>query len=269
MSDEKDHPEPSPGTAQDSIPENSVAQDGAAQDGAPRGRLLTHLLDEDVDLDEAFDRLLDAQQEIGVDHSVLKSVLPGDSMASGDMTLAVLLASVLSEYEDIEQLIEGLRESPADSRPLKSIEDAVAVVSEAELANPEALSKALEPLQETTRFERLFEVAKGALDELDIYELSRKSPNDLVAVLRQGGNLRTVQTSVDFLRSLNIAADTFESMDLPRPHIREYLRHLYLMRDWDEMARLVGLLEVAVAGLAETPQAVSTPPMSLEQDSEA
>ena len=253
MSDENDHPEIPP---------------GEVLDKAPRGRLLSHLLDEDVDLDEAFDRLLDAQQDHGVDRSLLKSVLPGDSLASGDKTLAEQLASVLSEYEDIEQLIEGLRENHGDAQPLKSIEDAVAVVSEAELANPEALSRALEPLQEQTRFECLFEVAKGALDELDIYELSRKSPNDLVSVLRQGGNLRTVQTSVDFLRSLNIAADTFESMDLPRPHIREYLRHLYLMRDWDEMARLIGLLEVAVAGLAETPQAVPKP-LSLQQESDS
>ena len=227
-----------------------------------RGDLLTQLLDEDVDLDKAFDRLLDAQGEGGVDRAVLKSVLPGDSLASGEMTLAVLLASVLSEYRDIEQLIEGLREDHAEARPVRAIEDAVAVVSEEELANPEQLSRVLEPLQEQTRFEHLFEVAKGALDELDIYELSRKSPNDLVTVLREGGTLRTIQSSVDFLRSLNVAANTFEAMDMPRPHIREYLRHLYLMRDWDEMARLVGLLEVAVSGLSEESQAISPPRLS-------
>lgn len=221
--------------------------------------LLNQLLDEDVDLEAAFDRLLRDPSSTADSAAVLKSELPGDCLASEGSSLAALLASVLSEYEDIEALIGGLREEAsegaADPTSPGRIEDAVAVVTEEELANPEALSKALEPLQETGRFESLFELAKRALDELDIYELSRKSPSDLVSVLRQDGNLLTVQSAVDFLRSLNSAAATFEAMDLPRPHIREYLRHLYLMQNWDEMARLVGLLEVSVSGLAEAPTA--------------
>lgn len=216
-----------------------------------RDPLLDQLLDEDVDLELAFDRLLDVQSASSEPDAVLKSRLPGDCMASDHHSLAVLLSSVLAEYEDIEALIEGLRENP-QTAPRRR-EDAVAVVSEEELSNPEALSRVLEPLQERDRFEKLFESAKGALDELDIYELSRKSPTEVVTVLREGGNLRTVQSSVDFLRSLSVAADTFETMDLPHPHIREYLRHLYLMRDWGEMSRLVGLLEVAVSGLEDIP----------------
>ena len=216
-----------------------------------RDPLLNQLLDEDVDLELAFDRLLDVQATNAEPDAVLKSRLPGDCMASDRHSLAVLLSSVLAEYEDIEALIEGLRENPDTAS--HSPQDAVAVVSEEELANPEALSRALEPLQQRDRFEKLFESAKGALDELDIYELSRKSPAEVVTVLRDGGNLRTVQASVDFLRSLSVAADTFETMDLPHPHIREYLRHLYLMRDWGEMSRLVGILEVAVSGLEDMP----------------
>ena len=50
------------------------------------------------------------------------------------------------------------------------------------------------------------------------------------------------------------AADSFEALDLPLPHIRDYLRHLYLMKDWNEMARLVRLLEAAVV---EDPRASS------------
>ena len=234
--------------------DGSELEDTAAR--MARGKLLEHLLDDETDLDEAFDRLTASagQEDGGFDDlveapedPVLKAVLPGDTMASGDMTLAVLLASVLSEYEDIERLLEGLKESEQEGEGLEA--DAVAVVSEAELADPEALSQALEPLQERDRFEQLFDTAKGALDRLDIYELSKKPTNDVVRELRSQGSLRTVQSLVDFLRSLNTAAATFEAMAMPQPHIREYLRHLYLMQDWDEMSRLVSVLEVAVSQL--------------------
>lgn len=235
----------------------AVSDETHSQETPERDPLLSQLLEEDVDLELAFDRLLDVQPAEARGDVVLQSRLPGDCLASDRHSLATLLSSVLAEYQDIEALIEGLRENEGlrdgtGSEP-QTREDAVAVVSEEELSNPEALSRALEPLQERDRFEKLFEVAKGALDELDIYELSRKSPNEVVTILRDGGNLRTVQSSVDFLRSLNSAADTFETMDLPHPHIRDYLRHLYLMRDWSEMSRLVGLLEMAVFGLHDAP----------------
>lgn len=200
----------------------------------------------DVDLESAFDRLLESGAT-GGDKAALKAVVPGDTLASGDLTLAVLLASVLTEYEDIERLLEGLREVdlPEDDPGPKG--DAVAVVSEQELADPEALSRALEPLQtERARFEFLFSKAKGALDRLDVYALSRKPSHELVGALRREGNLHTVQSLVGFLRSLNTAADSFEALDLPQPHIRDYLQHLYMMRDWNEMARLVSVLEVMV-----------------------
>ncbi|MCG8459933.1 MAG: hypothetical protein MI919_26935, partial [Holophagales bacterium] len=222
----------------------------------PRGKLLEHLLDAEVDLDLAFDRLVDVQRGGGESRAVLRSTLPGETFASGDMTLAVLLASILSEYEDIERLLDGLKEHEAGLGAAGllgggdgdggSMEDAVAVVSEAELADPATLSQVLEPLHDRRRFELLFDTAKATLDGLDIYELSRKPSVELVAVLRQQGNLRTVQSLVSFLRSLHTAADTFEAMDMPRLHVREYLKHLYLMQDWDEMSRLVGVLAVAV-----------------------
>ena len=212
-----------------------------------RGKLLSRLLDEDVDLDEVFDRLVVSHRDGSIGKETLKAVLPDPALGTQDVTLAVLLASVLSEYEDIERLIEGFREAPAEQQ---TSAEAIAVVSEAELADPQALSKALEPLQERDRFESLFEMAKRALDRLDPYELSHKPPGELVGVLREQGHLDTVQALVDFLRSLNTAAETFEALHMPRPHIREYLRHLYTMRDWGEMSRLVGLLEVAASQLS-------------------
>lgn len=234
-----------------------------------RGKLLSHLLDEDVDLDQVFDRIVASQRDGAVDKEVVKAVLPDPSLGTQDVTLAVLLASVLSEYEDIERLIEGFREQPVvgaaenetvrgADEPGGEIHEAVAVVTEAELADPEALSRALEPLQERDRFEFLFDTAKSALNRLDPYELSRKPPGELVAVLREQGQLETIQALVDFLRSLNAAAESFEALDMPTPHIREYLRHLYLMGNWNEMSRLVGLLEVAVSQLSVPPSSRST-----------
>ncbi|MEM1181835.1 MAG: hypothetical protein AAGM22_26050 [Acidobacteriota bacterium] len=216
---------------------------------ASSDKLLQHLLDDEVDLDLAFDRIVSSEQGDQHERQMLKATMPGDCLRSDEISLATLLASVLSEYRDIEQLIEGFREDDSSEGGLGT--EAVAVVSEDELAHPERLSQALSELHEKDKFEFLFDTAKGALDQLDVYGLSRQSPDALVSVLRSESKLRTVESLVDFLRSLNTAAETFQAMDLPDLHIREYLRHLYLMRDWKEMARLVGLLEVAVSNLVE------------------
>ncbi|MEM8998565.1 MAG: hypothetical protein AAGF23_27515 [Acidobacteriota bacterium] len=216
---------------------------------APSDKLLHHLLDDEVDLDLAFDRLVSSEQGNRHERQMLKATMPGDCLRSDEISLATLLASVLSEYRDIEQLIEDFREHESAEGGLGT--EAVAVVSEDELAHPERLSQALSELHEKDKFEFLFDTAKGALNRLDVYELSRQSPDAIISVLRSEQKLRTVESLVDFLRSLNTAAETFQAMDLPDLHIREYLRHLYLMKDWKEMARLVGLLEVAVSNLVE------------------
>lgn len=220
-----------------------------------RPMLLTQLLGNDVDLDEAFERLIHRPVPAGrEERTAMVAVVPGEALISGDHTLTVLLTSVLAEYEEIEKLIEGFREHEALSRPGQPTEDAIAYVSEAELSDPQALEKALSPLQsETARFEFLFEMAKRALDRLDIYQLSQKPSDQVIAMLRHEQNLRVVQSLVEFLRSLNIAADSFEALELPQPHIRDYLKHLYMMKDWNEMGRLVQVLEIAASRLFETP----------------
>ena len=224
------------------------ADEPTAGEPPASGRLLQHLLDDEVDLDLAFDRLVSSEQGDPKDRQMMKAIMPGDCLRSDEISLATLLASVLSEYQDIEQLIEGFREQET---PDGLGTEAVAVVSEDELSQPELLSQALSELHERDKFEFLFDKAKGALSQLDVYGLSRQSPESILSVLRSEQKLRTVESLVDFLRSLNTAAETFEAMDLPAMHIREYLRHLYLMKDWKEMARLVSLLEVAVTNLVE------------------
>ncbi|MEM6796860.1 MAG: hypothetical protein AAF725_23000 [Acidobacteriota bacterium] len=240
------------------MPDNSEIQAEARtpavaepRDAEPvqKNRLLQHLLDDETDLDAAFDRLVSSEQGDREERQMLKAVMPGDCMRSDEISLATLLASVLSEYKDIETLIEGFREQDISS--VGPHVDAVAVVSERELSDPETLSQALGELQEKEKFELLFETAKKALDQLDVYDLSQRPSVELLGILRSESKLRTIESLVDFLRSLKTAAETFEAMDLPAFHIREYLRHLYLMRDWREMARLVSLLEVAVSDLVE------------------
>lgn len=228
--------------------------------GAPgessRPRLLSHMLGTEIDLDQAFERLVHrpapAERE---EKTTMRAVVPGDALISGDHTLTVLLTSVLAEYEEIEKLIEGFHEHEAHANDGDGrYEEAIAYVSEEDLSDPRALAKALQPLHsESARFEFLFEMAKRALDRLDIYQLSQQPSDQVVARLRSEQNLRTVQSLVEFLRSLNIAADSFEALELPQPHIRDYLKHLYMMKDWSEMGRLVQVLEIAASRLFETP----------------
>lgn len=207
--------------------------------------MLERLLDAETDLDAAFDRL--ARKVSGQnDSGGMRAVVPGEALASGDLTLAVLLTSMLSEYEEIEQILEGLHEVDGTH----TIDDQVLVISEEQLADPHRLHDALETLRsETERFEFLFATAKASLDRLDVFDLSRRPTEELVAILQSEGNLGRLQSLVEFLRYLQDAAESFEALALPRPHIRDYLKQLYTMRNWGEMGRLVGVLTGAVSSL--------------------
>ena len=188
----------------------------------------------------------------------MRAVVPGEALASGDLTLAVLLTSVLSEYEEIEHVLEGLREVEG----VHTIDDQVLVISQEQLADPHRLHDALETLRsETERFEFLFSTAKAALDRLDVFDLSRRPTEELVLILQSEGNLGRLQALVEFLRYLQDAAESFEALALPRPHIRDYLKQLYTMRNWREMGRLVGVLTGAVSSLYVGDGAVGRVPL--------
>lgn len=205
----------------------------------------------DLDLDRAFARL--ETQDGESEGSSIRALIPAEILASAPTSVAELLASALAEYEEIEAAVANLKEHEGGESDQTVIEDAVAVVSDAELADPEALARALEPLQsKTAQIEFLYARAKYGLDRLDVYRLSRMSARQLLAVIRQQNSQRSLRSVVQFLHALNCAAETFEALELPPPHIRDYLRHLYMMPDWQEMERLVEVLETAVAGLPET-----------------
>ncbi|MEL7059507.1 MAG: hypothetical protein AAGN46_05720 [Acidobacteriota bacterium] len=243
----------SPPTRRDSGAYRRV--DAESEQIGPSGEpaLLDRLLATEVDLDVAFDRLQAASDAdaLAAAATTRRSVVPGNVFATSQATLATLLAQVLERYEDIEALIEGLREDDAEAQSAAQT-GAIAVVSEEELGDPETLSRALAPLAaESARFEELFDTAKGALDRLDLYRLSRMTTDELVRHMRREDSWPTLQSLVEFLRSLHAAADTFEAMELPANDIRDYLRHLYSMRDWRELSRLVGVLELAASRLED------------------
>ncbi len=181
----------------------------------------------------------------------MRALIPAELLAAAPSSLAELLTSALAEYEEIESVLANLSEH--DTGPTEGetvIEDAVAVVKDTELSDPEALTRALEPLQtKTAQIEFLYARARYGLDRLDVYRLSRMSGEELLQVIRKQNNQRSIQSVVHFLHALNLAAESFESLDLPHPHIRDYLRHLYRMPNWEEMGRLVEVLEIAVAGM--------------------
>lgn len=202
--------------------------------------VLRHLLASD-DLDRAFERVF-SPAPIPSESAAVQVVVPGEVLAAG-IDLRAFLDSVSSEYDEIEAVLAGLKE--VESAPEEG-GDAVAFVSAEELADPQTLALAVAPLQsEAARLEQLFVQARSFLERLQVYRLSRSAPATLVAVLREEHNLRTLQYVIEFLRTLQRAADTFETLELPRPHIRDYLRHLYSMGDWQEMRQLVARLELA------------------------
>lgn len=204
--------------------------------------------EEDRDVEQAFERVISS--ELDTDGSSVRALVPSEILKAGDGSLVELLTSALTEYEEIERVLDNLREH--DAEPSTVVEDAVAVVTDDELADPEALARALAPLQsKTAQVEFLYARAKFGLERLDIYRLSRMSPERLLQVMRQETNHRTMKHLVQFLYALNRAADAFETLAIPPPHIRDYLRHLYSMADWDEMYRLVGVLETAMGGVRE------------------
>lgn len=216
--------------------------------------------DTDADLDQAFERVLasDAQDQEG---SSMRIVVPRDLLAEKGASVPELLDLVLTEWGEIEKLLATLEEHEAESPDERVIEDAVAVVSDRELADPEALAEALAPLQsEATRLEFLYARAKYGLERLGAYRLSELTPGQLVEVLRAERNQRAVKNLVGFLRALNRAADSFEALSLPRAQIREYLQQLYTMEDWREMESWVRWLEGAVARLPPDERAGDEPP---------
>ncbi len=173
----------------------------------------------------------------------LRAVVPAAALRTG-CDPAEFIEQVFEAFEEIEKVLTPLM-LRASNVPSLLDEHPTAVVPEDTVADPEVLIQAIDRAQdERQRFELLFRQAKHSLKRLAPYRLVQSSRGALISQMRKANNQSALQQVVGFLRSVHSAAVTFEKLELPRYHIKEYLEYLYLMEDWNAMAQLVRQLEL-------------------------
>jgi hypothetical protein len=178
-------------------------------------------------------------------HAV-RAVVPAELLRSCAGDADHFVSQVFAAFDEIEDVLAALEERRR-TVPGGSHASTTAVVPEEVIADPAELLRAVDRVQsDATRLELLLRQARHTLRRLQVYRLSRRHPGQLLGEIRKADHLRTLQYLVEFLRSIQVAADSFEKLELPRPHIRDYLEHLYSLQDWDQMSELVGTLRGAV-----------------------
>lgn len=212
---------------------------------------LESIFAEDRDLEEALERFLQPSSEVdesneeGSSGSV-HAVVPIELLRSEGADPAEFLEQVYEAFEEIDDALKVLHDRRL-RRGDASTDSTTAVVPDHLIADPEELTIAIDRARdEATKLQLLFRQARHTLRRLDLYRLSNKSPGQVIEEMRRANELRTLQYLVDFLRSIHSAAESFEKLELPKVHIRDYLTHLYLMKDWQAMRQLVELLQASV-----------------------
>ncbi len=202
---------------------------------------------EDSDVEQLLDRSLapgDGAATGG--YQSVRALIPAELLASRGVDPDRLLAEVFDAFDGIDDLLATL-EDRRRITTLPSAPPTLAVVPDEVVANPELLLRVVDRMRtEAEKLELLLRQARHTLGRLQAYRLSRRPRGQLLAEMRRANRVADLQYLIDFLRSIQIAADSFERLDLPRPHIRDYLEHLYSLQDWDRMAELVQSLRQAV-----------------------
>jgi len=206
---------------------------------------LESVFEEDGDLDELLDRFFTpATTTDGRQGSAIRAVIPTEILKYRDADL--FLAQLFNAFDEIDDAIlaiDNLGTDAAESAP----EFETVVVPEDDIADPEQLLRAIDRAHsEAAKLKIFLRQAKHILKRLNVYRLSRMPPGRLVSEMRTADDVRTVQYLVEFLRSIHNAAESFEALELPRPHVKDYLEYLYRMEDWDTVATLVLRLRQAV-----------------------
>jgi hypothetical protein len=206
---------------------------------------LEGVFESEDDLDATLDRALNPVQEAKVDSLArrVRALVPVEVMDSVDPTAFV--DDIFNAFDEIDEVLSSLREeSPSGEHPVVST---TAVVPEESIADPLELIRAIDRVQtEAEKLNLLFRQAKHTLRQLRAYRLSRRPAGQVLSEMRQANHIPTLQYLIDFLNSVLNAAESFEKIELPRPHIRDYLEYLYRMEDWDGMSHLVKRLQGAV-----------------------
>lgn len=179
----------------------------------------------------------------------VRALVPPEMLETSDT--AGFIDQVFDVFDEIDEVLAALAEEDSaspDAQPGR----ATAIVPEEVIADPLDLIRAVDRLDsESQKLAVLFRQARHALRGLRVYRLTKKSPGEVLADIRSANHLPTLQYVVDFLSSIHQAASSFERLELPKPHIRDYLEYLYRMEDWEGMARLVARLEKAVVRYLE------------------
>ena len=209
---------------------------------------LESVFEDTEDLDAALERWLtfSADAERGGWRAV-RAVIPSDVLRRHGSYTAEFLSELFAAFDEIEAVLVELQEKGEGSAGGHGT--ARAVVPDGVVADPAELSRAIEEeTSESLKLEFLVRQAKHALKRLSRYRITRRTPGEVIGEMRRAGDLRTLQYVVEFLWSIHVAAASFEQLELPKVHIRDYLEHLYRMEDWEAMAGLVKRLERAVIG---------------------
>jgi hypothetical protein len=202
----------------------------------------------DAELEQALDGMLSpAEDGRETRQQSVHALIPHESLGAKSLGPASLLEEVFDAFEEIDEALAALHELSVAAGNDPALDPTCAVVPDSALSDPEQLYLAIElACDETAKLELLVRQARQALSRLEVYRLSEKPPGELISELRSANHLGCLQYLVEFLHSIHVAAESFETLELPRYHIRDYLRHLYLMEDWNAMEDLVKRLETAV-----------------------
>ena len=206
---------------------------------------LEGVFESEEDLDETLDRCLSPSQDERVDSLAkrVRALVPVDVMSSVDPTAFV--DDIFNAFDEIDEVLESLDREPQSGE--HRLVSATAVVPEESIADPLDLIRAIDRVNsEAEKLDLLFRQARHTLHQLRAYRLSRRPAGQVLSQMRQANHIPTLQYLIDCLSSIMKAADSFEKIDLPRPHIKDYLEYLYGMEDWDGMSALVARLQGAV-----------------------
>ncbi len=198
------------------------------------------------ELDAALDRVLvpgTPGEGIHLARRV-RALVPAEVLETSDT--AGFIDQVFDVFDEIDEVLAAFAETTS-SRHAVGGQAPTAIVPEEVIADPLELIRAVDRLEsEAQKFSVLFRQARHALRSLRAYRLTKRSPGQVLAEIKSANHLPALQYVVDFLSSIQQAATSFEKLELPKPHIRDYLEYLYRMEDWASMADLVSRLEKAV-----------------------
>jgi hypothetical protein len=205
---------------------------------------LPDVQDEDQLVDQAFPS---ATEAVPLEpSSPILAVVPESIIEASPDELAAYLESVFDAFEEIDAVLTSIPEGSLEACTLRG-ESPTAIVPDDVIAHPEELLRAIDRVEsETVKLELLVRHAKHDLKRLKRYRLSRQSPGAVISEMRKADELKTLRYLVEFLHSIHTAAESFEQIELPKPHIRDYLEHLYQMEDWERLGVLVRMLERTV-----------------------